>query len=1039
MGYANPDQVTNNQNTPVLFTADVTDRDINVTNVIVDLSSLGGLFNQTIYDDGSHGDVTAGDGTYSIQYVVPSGVDEGPRYLQVTATDADSQTGQALTDFTVNEIGSLIIDNPDATFVGTWPAITGAPGKYGINYQYHTGGTGANTTTWSFTIETAGNYEVYAWWVEGTNRATNAPYTINYEGDSDTVRVSQRIKGGQWNYLGVYFFGVGTYSVVLSDDANNYVIADAIKVSLEGNPHFYPFPISDNPDAEYVGEWLGAEGNDKYGDDLYYHAIGSGANSATWTLAVPEAGSYNVYAWWDEGSNRAADAKYRVNYEGGSDTITVCQQNRGGRWNYLGNYPFNAGNYTAVLTDNATTGDYVIADAIKFELGSAPEAPYPIADNWDATFVGPWTSYSGADKYGADFQYRATGTGSNTVTWTIKVPSAGDYSVYAWWSQNANRATNAPYTINYEGGSETVRVSQKVNGGQWNYLGTYSFNAGNYTVVLADDVNGYVTADAIKFEFGSYIPGSSWPIADNLDADILGPWDSSTWADGGAFYGADFYHLDSTNTGNNTITWTLAVPAAGNYNVYTRWSEYSNRAADAPYTINYEGGSDTVEVCQHIRGGRWNYLGNYYFNVDNYSVVLSDDVTYLSSGDRITADAIMFESGDAPLNPYPVADNWDATFTGPWEGATWMDGGTPYGPDYQHKFGSGDANTATWKTDIPAQGTYSVYTRWSQYSDRPTDAPYTIYYEGGSDLIQVNQNTNGGKWMHLGSYPFNADTYSVVLTDNVPTNKRIIADAVKWEKGLVVDNPDATLSGTWTEATDTTDRFNINYHYHDAGSGSDTATWSPDIPATGTYAVYAWWCADTARATDAPYAISYNGGTGTVPVDQTADGGKWNYLGTYPFLAGTSGYVELGETTTGKVIADAIRLVPLVGSSSSGSQLIDHIPPDYNTTSMTFNVEFYDADGISSIQVVGYASGSSDWAYEDMNNTEGITWTKVLGANDWVESNGYYFKVTDNSSNITFIGCGGEQYSVEGGYGSDGMAESAVQADTYRYGGGSCP
>ncbi len=170
------------------------------------------------------------------------------------------------------------------------------------NFQYRTsGGTGANTATWSFNITTAGNYEVYAWWVTGTNRATNAPYTINYEGGSETVRVSQRIKGGQWNYLGTYAFGIGTYSVVLSDDANNYVIADAIKVSLEGSVvHFYPFPISDNPDAEYEGEWKAAGVDDGYGSDFYYHAVGSGTNSATWTLAVPEAGNYNVYAWWEE-------------------------------------------------------------------------------------------------------------------------------------------------------------------------------------------------------------------------------------------------------------------------------------------------------------------------------------------------------------------------------------------------------------------------------------------------------------------------------------------------------------------------------------------------------------------------------------------------------------------------------------------------------------------------------------------------------------------------------------------------------------------
>ena len=32
--------------------------------------------------------------------------------------------------------------------------------------------------------------------------------------------------------------------------------------------------------------------------------------------------------------------------------------------------------------------------------------------------------------------------------------------------------------MSYEGGSSTVTVNQRVNGGQWNLLGTYSFAPG---------------------------------------------------------------------------------------------------------------------------------------------------------------------------------------------------------------------------------------------------------------------------------------------------------------------------------------------------------------------------------------------------------------------------------------------------------------------------------------------------------------------------------------------------------------------------------
>jgi hypothetical protein len=53
---------------------------------------------------------------------------------------------------------------------------------------------------------------------------------------------------------------------------------------------------------------------------------------------------------------------------------------------------------------------------------------------------------------------------------------------------------------------EIVEVNQEVNGGQWNLLGTYPFAAGTSgSVVLSDEADEYVIADAIKFE-----PSLSW-------------------------------------------------------------------------------------------------------------------------------------------------------------------------------------------------------------------------------------------------------------------------------------------------------------------------------------------------------------------------------------------------------------------------------------------------------------------------------------------------------------------------------------------------
>jgi hypothetical protein len=69
----------------------------------------------------------------------------------------------------------------------------------------------------------------------------------------------------------------------------------------------------------------------------------------------------------------------------------------------------------------------------------------------------------------------------------------------------SNRATNATYAVNHQGGTDNVAVNQKlpgtpdVRGGEWASLGVFTFAAGlDSTVELTDNADGFVVADAIK-------------------------------------------------------------------------------------------------------------------------------------------------------------------------------------------------------------------------------------------------------------------------------------------------------------------------------------------------------------------------------------------------------------------------------------------------------------------------------------------------------------------------------------------------------------
>ena len=95
-------------------------------------------------------------------------------------------------------------------------------------------GATANSAMWTASLA-PGQYEVYARWTAHPNRATDAKYTVSHATGQATVTVDQQQAGGAWNLLGTFSFGAGSAQVTLTDQANGYVIADAVRfVPLAG-------------------------------------------------------------------------------------------------------------------------------------------------------------------------------------------------------------------------------------------------------------------------------------------------------------------------------------------------------------------------------------------------------------------------------------------------------------------------------------------------------------------------------------------------------------------------------------------------------------------------------------------------------------------------------------------------------------------------------------------------------------------------------------------------------------------------------------
>ncbi len=129
---------------------------------------------------------------------------------------------------------------------------------------------------------------------------------------------------------------------------------------------------------------------------------------------------------------------------------------------------------------------------------------------------------------------------------------------------------------------------------------------------------------------------------------------------------------------------------------------------------------------------------------------------------------------------------------------------------------------------------------------------------------------------------------------------------------IIIDNSSSSFyaSGSWSTGTGT-GKYGADYRWRSTAAVSDPAQWTPNITQSGNWAVYAWWAAGTNRSTEAPYLVSYNGGTANVKVNQQVNGGKWNLLGTWNFGTGTGYPTQLSCWAPGGyvVVADAIKWV----------------------------------------------------------------------------------------------------------------------------------
>jgi len=593
-----------------------------------------------------------------------------------------------------------------------------------------------------------------------------------------------------------------------------------------------------------------------------------------------------------------------------------------------------------------------------------------IVDNLNATVTGAWSAGTfSADKYGTNYLSRGIGTGGNKVTFNATLPAAGNWQVSEFHPAGSNRAPDARHQIAHANGTAIVTANQQTNGGKFNPLGTYSFNAGSYSVII-DDVftpatGRVVMADAIRW---SYVPT---PVATP----------------------AQPTNLVATPVSHNQINLT--------------WQDNATNESGYELERTICGGS-TVVI--QLPAGTTSYADSLLAPDTEYKYVIRAWATGTQSADSNRAAARTLPHVPEDI----IIDNPQATLFGAWgvSSAAGM-----YGSNYLQGFAS-SVRRATFSFIPERTAVYEVYEWHVAGTNRTTGAPHVVNYaNGGSETVSVNQRLSGGQWNKIGQWLFTGQaTQSVIITNAFPVGSGtvVMADAIKivykaeppttpaapsdleavaishsevgltWQDNAInetsyeiertkvggqpeviaavaadsvsymdtglealtgytyvvravngqgssansntasvttlsstppdqiIDNLDADLVGSWAFGTFSADKYATNYAFRSkSATGSSQADFAFTARDTGLYEVFEWHPQGANRAGDAEHIITHAYGSETVIVNQQSRGGQWNTLGTYAFNGGTSYNVAITDKFTigDSVMADAIKVV----------------------------------------------------------------------------------------------------------------------------------
>ena len=527
---------------------------------------------------------------------------------------------------------------------------------------------------WLPSVIESGSYQVFAWWTYYQNRSTTVPYKIRHREGQSTVIVNQADPdlGSRWVLLGSFNFDVGDNIFIEVSSDNGQASADAVRlVALNTSPAPLALVTEQLPNAvqqSYYQVQLAAQG----GREPYQWSVSGDLPEGV--VLNPETGELS-----------------------GIVTETL-----------LGSYP---------LTVEVSDANVASASrSLSIEVLEQPPLPTElIIDNLDSNTrqVGEWFLSSGLSPWSLDSIYSNF---DSSFEWLLPELVAGSYEIYAWWTHHPNRSETVRYQIrDYNGTHEVIRDQlDPALAGQWNLLGSYSFDDSGDAFVEVSSLLGQASADAVRLVAIDKALSIETSVLDDgvIGHEYLQPLSARggvppyQWSVTGTM--PPGLTLDA-NTG--LFSGQLGPESAGLWMLMLRVTDQRGDTVQNAVSINVLEAAPIDELI-----------------IDNQDAATSQSGSWFSSG------------GINPWNGHSLYSNRDAIFR--------------------------------WYPNLPLGGTYKVYAWWTYYINRSDTVPYRINHSGGVTRVLVNQRDSraGGRWNLLGTFdiPAGSEAYIEVSTGKRP-------------------------------------------------------------------------------------------------------------------------------------------------------------------------------------------------------------------------------------------------------------------------------